>query len=144
MRILLLLLHLVLGAGSCPAAPPDPATLQSAERVTKLFLGSIDAGNARNALRYVYEREHRDPKSGRVRRSPVVATASEIEQRRRYGRVRARTLQGAELLRTYPGFADGAFVRFTYAVRYERRADPVTEVIVIKADNPQRWKVVAF
>lgn len=143
MRVLLLL-FLLIPAGGLAAAAPDPATLQSAERVAKLFLGSIDAGNPRNATRYVYEREHRDPQSGRVRRSPVVATPSEVAQRQRYGRVRSRTLQAAELLRTYPGFADGAFVRFTYAVRYERRAGPVTETLVIKADNPQRWKVVAF
>jgi hypothetical protein len=142
------LLFLLLGSFACAAsAPPDPRdteAIKAAERVAKNFLASIDAGNAEGAEKFVYVRDARSPSSGRVTRNPVIKTHNEIEQRRRLGRLKNRTLTKTEILQEVSGFSTGLFVRFTYTVRYDKKETEQIETLTIKADNPQRWKVVGF
>lgn len=118
--------------------------IRGAERVAKSFLASIDSGNVVGAEKLVYEHERTERMSGRVHRYPAVPCHSRIEFRERYGKVKSRTLTKTEVVKSFTGFPDGLFVRLTYSVKFEKRGDPVTETVTVKADNPQRWKVVSF
>lgn len=135
---------MVLAASGVFSATAEADLIKNAERVARNFLASIDAGSAGGVEKLAYMRESRSQPSGRVTRSPAVNGQAEIEQRKRLGKMTQRTLTKTEVLKEYADYPAGAFVRFTYAVKYDKRESERIERLVIKADNPQRWSVVGF
>jgi hypothetical protein len=130
------------GGNDRPAGLGDADTIAQAERAAKAFWAAVDVGNVAGAETHVFQREHRPPSAGRTQKTPVISARSKIEERRTFGRLKSRVLLKSEVMKEFANYPDGLFVRFTYAVVYEKKER--SETLTIKADSPQRWSVVGL
>lgn len=144
MRLVIVALFSLAVAALAAEEAANAEAIKPAEKVAKTSLAALDSHNGETAGGMAYERELKNETSGRVLRRPMFSGPYLVEKRKSLGKVKSRTLVKTDVSHDHFQVPTGLFVRFTYAVQFEKHQTETKEIVTIKADNPQRWKVVSY
>lgn len=115
----------------------DPVIQECADIGDK-FIRCVESGSARRAATFSFERaDHSET---------IPVGLAEIYVKKfnsDFGNVLERRLVSAEIKTTEAGMPDGKYIQLTYHTRCTKK-DRLTETILLKADPPQKGKIIRY